>query len=462
MPNALITRRFVALLGLPALLITGRALAADAVVAKTSDSAKPAWVSDAALGAKLAYDDNVLGVSGLGMPEKSSWVSTFSLKLGINLVPVLNTKAIQAFSLTYAPDVVRYDSLSQENYTAHRFNQLIKAKSGSFTFSLDNAFLFVDGNKVAPTYALNQLAGALANQNDKSRNNYAHGLARERRNQYQDRYTVQLQYDSGNYFVRPMSNLTYYDLNTDLHNTGVAPYKGYQDYVDRYDINGGVDLGYKVTKGLALVVGYRDGYQYQQRFAPAINADQHASDSHYQRLLVGAEGKLSDSLKLKVAVGPDFRDYSASTPITSPHTTRWYGEASLTATIAPNETFTVNFKQWIFVASTGLAPYQDTTLTAVYHYSPVKDLGIDLGAKYLEANYLMGNAITGSAPSLRDDIDYGLTFGVTYNLSPHLVLSANFAYDVGRNNVDNLPAALFANYREFEHEVTTVGVQYSF
>jgi len=139
------------------------------------------------------------------MPAQGSWVDALSLKLGFNFVPFLADKAIvQAFSFVYQPEKFTYRDPSAEDYTAHRLGTTLKVKSGNLSFSFDNAFLDVDGNKVAPTYALNQLAGAAANQNDKARNNYAHSVARERRNQIQDRYTLLLQYTSGKFsFARP-------------------------------------------------------------------------------------------------------------------------------------------------------------------------------------------------------------------------------------------------------------------
>ena len=148
-----------------------------------------------------------------------------------------------------------YQDDSAENYNAHRLGAAVKAKSGDVTFSFDDAFIDVDGNKNAPTYALNQLAGAAGNQNDKFRNNYAHAVARERRAQTQERYNVALQFNEGSYFVRGVSSLVDYDLDTYLHNTGVAPYKGYQDYINRYDVNAGIDLGYKIIPDLALTFG---------------------------------------------------------------------------------------------------------------------------------------------------------------------------------------------------------------
>jgi hypothetical protein len=424
---------------------------------------KPAWLSELSFTAKESYDDNVLGVSGLGMPIQSSWVDALSAKITFDFTSALETpKEIKAFSLTYNPEHFDYSSASSEDYTAHRINGVFKAKFDNITYSLENSFLYNDGSKTAPTYALNQLAGALANQNDKYRNNYAHALARERRNQVQDRYTASVQDDIGDFFIRPISQMTYYDLNTDLFNTSNAPYKGYQDYIDRYDINGGADLGYRVTKDLAIVFGYRDGYSFQQQFALAINSDQHFSTSHYQRVLAGLEGKLAPWLTIKASAGPDFRDYNPDTPISDLKTTRLFAEGSLVAALPENQTLTLAYKQYLFVASTGLAPYVDTTATLAYHWSVSKQFGLDLSAKYLEANYTIGNDVAGSAPALRDDVDWGASAGVSYAITKQIVVAVGYNYDDGRNNLDSLAAKYFPAYRDFTHNVTTASLQYKF
>jgi hypothetical protein len=424
---------------------------------------KPAWLSDLSFTAKEAYDDNVLGVSGLGMPVQSSWVNALSAKVGVDFVSLLGTPSeIKTFSLTYNPEHFDYSSMASEDYTAHRIAGVFKAKFDNITYSLEDAFLYNDGSKTAPTYALNQLAGAAANQNDKYRNNYAHSVARERRNQFQDRYTASVQADFGSVFIRPISQLTYFNLNTDWFNTSFAPYKGYQNYEDRYDINGGADLGFRLTPAIALTLGYRDGYNYQQQFPLAINSDQHFSSSHYQRALIGLEGKLAPWLTIKAAAGPDFRDYGPNTPIANFNTTRSYIEGSLVAALPENQTLTLSYKQYLFVASTGLVPYIDTTATLAYHWTVSKQLGLDLAAKYLESNYTIGNDLAGSAPSARDDADYGASAGVTYAVTKQVILSLGYAYDDGRNIDNGLAAKYFPAYRDFKHNLTTAGIQYKF
>ncbi len=469
-PTLILTLAAFAALALPpasqAADSTSNTPAPSAIPTASATSAgwqKPAWLSDLSVGVKESYEDNVLSVSGLGMPEQSSWVTDVALKLGINFVPLLGDQhAVQALSLVYLPDFVTYSDISQENYNAHRLIGTIKVKEDNFLFSLENSFLYNDGNKVAPIYALNQVAGAAGNQNDKFRNNYAHGPARERRNQIQDRYTAFLQYTASDYFVRPVSTLTYYDLKTDLHNSTPAPYKGYQNYADRYDVNAGVDFGYKVAPSLFATLGYRYGYQYQQLFAPTITADRHYSSGYYQRALLGIEGKIGKNVTVKLAAGPDFRDYNANAPINNPHTTRYYAEASVAAIVAPDQTLNLSYKQWIFVASTGTAPYVDTTATLGYHWSVNKQWGLDLGARMLEANYTMGNDILGTAPSQRDDVDYGVSMGLTYAITPHFAANFAYAYDKGKNAYHDIAAIFFPQYREFDHNLVTFGLQYKF
>lgn len=424
---------------------------------------KPAWLSDLSFGVRESYDSNLLRVSGKGLPIESSWVTVASFKLGFDLASLVpaDSGTIQTFSLIYQPDRAVYSQTPSADFTAHRANAILAGKVGDLKFSFDDAFLYNDGNKLAPTYALNQLSNAAANQNDKYRNSLAHAPARERLNQYQDRYTAYLQYDTKYFLFRPISALNYINMETLLFNTSLAPYKGYQDYVDRYDVNVGADLGFKVAPEWALILGYRDGYQYQQQYSLAINSDQHFSSNHYQRLLFGLEGKLQ-WLTVKLAAGPDFRDFNPDTPISNLHTTRFYGEAAVTAKLSPTQTITANFKDYIFVSSTGLVPYEEFTYSLIYHWSVTKQVGLDLGAKLFEHNYTLGNDVAGSAPSLREDFDYEGLGGITYAITPHLIASVGYNFDDGQNGLSSLPAKYAPSYRDFKEGVFSAGLQYRF
>lgn len=424
---------------------------------------KPKWLSDLSLSVKESYDDNVLGVSGLGLARQNSWVNSAQVNLGFNLLPLFDgTKDIQVLTFSYNPERVTFDSVSSEDYTANRFNGAFKFKADNVTVSVTDAFLYNDGNKLAETYALNQLAGAAANQNDKYRNNYAHAPVRERLAQTQDRYTTFVQVDEGNFFIRPISQLTDYKLDTYIFNTSLAPYKGYQDYVSRYDINAGVDLGFNLAPNLAFTLGYRDGFQHQDQFSLAINSDQHFASNHYQRALLGLEGKVAKWLTVKLAAGPDFRQFNPDAPVANLNTTRFFGEGTLVATLPDNQSLNFGFKQWVFVSSTGLVPYTDTAFTAAYHINVTPQFGLDLAYKYAEANYTISNDTAGSAPGLRDDLDGGGSAGFSYGLTKQLVISASYNYEDGLNGLKTLPAKYFPNYRDFKHRVVSFGIQYKF
>jgi opacity protein-like surface antigen len=455
------------LLGVAGLLSKTNGADTAAVGSGAAAWQKPAWLTDLTLGVKESYDDNLLLVSGNGLAPQSSWVTTVSPKIGFNFAPLLgnqNTNALQTLSLVYAPDFNIYENAPSQNYDAHKIGDSIKGQTGDFSYSLDNAFLYNDGNHQAPIYG--PADGAGGNAFDQFRNNYAHQVSRERLAQTQDRAVIVLQYDWDKFFVRPTASLLDYNLMTDWHNTKTSPWIGYQNYVDRYDVNGGVDLGYKLTPALAATLGYRYGSQYQQQFPSAITSDNHYSSSDYQRVLLGLEGKPLSWLNVKLAGGPDFRSYNSLAPVNDHHPVKYYGEAVLTATITPSQSVTFNYKQWQWVSSTGKVPYLDSTYGLTYHWNATKQLGLDLGGKVLEGDYTVGNEVTptstGQNSSLRDDMEYEISAGVTYAFTKHLSANLAYTYDVGANAMNNLPASLGPEYRNFEHQVASIGLQYKF
>jgi hypothetical protein len=433
---------------------------------------KPAWLPQLSLGVSETYDDNIFGVSGNGMPPQEAWITKISPGIGFDFAPLLGRQApFQKLSLNYTPDFVffalprdkaPYNEPSQ-NYDAHKFGTAIKGAAGDFSFSLDNSFLYNDGSRSAPTYALNQLSSKdpLANQFDKYRSQFANTPARERVNQIQDREATALQYDVDKFFIRATSALLYYGMNTVFH-TNKAPYMGYQNYPSRSDVNGGTDLGYRVLTNVALTLGYRYGSQYQQQFPASIASDRHYSSSTYQQVLFGAEGRPWHWLEMKLAGGPDFRDYNANTPVHDLHPTRYYGEASVAATIATNQSLTFKYKQWNWVASTGYVPEFDSSYLLNYHWNAARQLGFDLAAQIQEADYTSGYDTAGTAPSLRADRVYTLAPGLTYAFTPQLSASLTYAFNSGNNELYTIPATSHPAYKNFIDQQVMLGLLYKF
>src|SRR5579864_8331928 len=126
------------------------ASATDEVPASASSwLQKPAWLIDLSLGVREGYDDNVF-MSGVpsknlppftvapgsvaALPNRSSWVTTVSPKLGVNFAPLLGSQsAFETLSLAYAPDFAVYHDQSSVSYDAHHFVTAIKGRSGNFS-----------------------------------------------------------------------------------------------------------------------------------------------------------------------------------------------------------------------------------------------------------------------------------------------------------------------------------------
>jgi len=417
---------------------------------------KPAWLTEISMGIKEGYDDNVY-MSGVGkkflpasftvpagsvaaLKDRGSWVTTVSPKVAIDFAPVLGNKDLQTASFVYAPDVVRYHDQSTEDYDAQRFITTIKGKIEPFTFNLNNSFVFIDGSQLGPVYP-----GALLS----AWNTVA---PRERREQIQDRANPVIQYDQDRWFVRASASLLYYDLMTTLTNV-----TGYQNYVDRYDVNGGADLGYKIKPQLAATFGYRYGHQYQQQ----LSFSPDSSSSDYERLLLGVEGKPWKWLEVKIQGGPDFRQYEPNTPthispVRNDNVTTYYGEAVIVAKPSAIDTVTFKYRGFQWVSCLGKVPYFDSYYDLSYNRKLTAQLALDLGARLATADYTVGNL----APSdHRNDWQYTLGAGLGYAVNANLSLNAAYTMDLGRNAQDNITNP---QTREFDHHLLTLGAKYGF
>lgn len=421
---------------------------ADAKQIKVSDDLKkPAWLTELSVTTKEVYDSNVFGADvnrTAAFPKianVSSWMTSVTPKVAINFASMLNPdkgdKSVETLSLSYAPEVVRYYEAASENYEAHRVGTQFKGKLDSFSYSLDNAFVYIDGNENSPQY--NTVSA------------YGSAIARERRDQMQERGKLVLRNDWDNWFVRGVANTTYYDLNTKTYNnSATSAHPGWQNWVDRYDVNGGIDFGYKVTKDFAATLGYRYGHQYQQNFNWAAGAATNTND--YNRVLAGVEGKPVKWLKIEVQGGPSFHSYDTNVTQVSHASdiTQFFCEGNAVAEITSIDSLILSVKQWQWVSSTGVSSYEDKTYGAVYKRKWLKEFSTSAGILIQNSNY--------DAPTVRTDWLYTYSFGAQYALNEHLSFSADYSYSRGENGVDESSA----NGREFERNLVTLGVKAQF
>ncbi len=383
---------------------------------------KPDWLAAASVTAREGYDTNIYGTSTnlAGHPDianVSSWFTTVSAGLTFNLLAPSGTQSsgfLNTLTLAYAADYTTYSAAEHEDNLRNTITLTIKGKSGPWILSIDNPFLYVYGSKRDQFYSTYSPLG--------------YAPTRERRNQIQERNTSVLRYDASNWFARAVASATYYNLLIDEHNP-VGAFKGYVNWVNRDDINAGVDLGYKLTPDFAFTGGWRIGQQTQARpYYSLVD-----NDSTYNRALLGFEGKLLPWLQLQLVAGPDLRRYSdlAHPGLAGANHTWLYTQNQITANLSSNDSLTASNKIWHWVSSSGLTSYQDTSYSLIYKHFFSRQFSASAGVSELGARY--------DAPTVRNDWALSYPVNATYAFNRNFSISADFTNTGGHSH---LPTAI--------------------
>jgi hypothetical protein len=417
----------------------------DKVAADDGKFKKPAWLKEFSIGLTQGYDSNVYliddyaSADGFVPGDHGSAFTAFNPRVAVSLVPLLGLregdKSVSALDFYYDTTVTEYWDASSESNTRHKFGAKLGGKLDSgLSYGVTNEFIYVDGRDIGDRYFNGNLTNA-----------YAFGLTRECKEQFQDRLQVFARQDFGAFFVRPVASLLYYDLLTDFA-------AGYANYPDRYDVNGGLDLGYQINQDVAVFVGYRYGHQFQG-IAPQVGIGR-SFENDYQRLLFGVEGKPWKWLTLNVAGGPDFRNYdraryeragAISGGFNSPDVTYFFtGGFTIDITSKDALVFAANHFQW--VSSTGNTSYFDRVTSLTYKRKITDQLTGSVGVRAWESDY--------DNPGFRDDIVYGVVTGLGYKFNDHWSASLDYIFSRGDGQLDGYPD------REYENHTVSVGVKW--
>jgi hypothetical protein len=390
-------------------------LAADAQAPKADawGVVLPDYISEASFTSKGAFDSNVFAASSnlANRPEVSnmdSFVFTFSPKIafnGVKLFEIAKDSAVKSLNFGYTGEYNYYEQFASESNAKSTIPVSLKVVDGPWTFSADNSFLYVWGSKHSPFY--------------NTYSAYGTAIARERRNQIQNRFNTSLRYDQDAYFVRAVASSLLYNLLVDHHNPATDTYwKGYQNWVNRSDTNAGIDIGVKQSKDFAMIAGFRYGAQTQDRYPwGGLHVP-----SNYTRILVGFEGKANSWLSGSVLVGPDYRHYTDAANLGTATKTRTtlYGEANVTALGSDTDSFNFNSKCWHWVSSTGTAAYQDNTYQFTWKHSWTKQLSSGVGVKFQTSRY--------DYPTVRNDQLYSYPLNLTYAMSKEVSMSLDYQF----------------------------------
>ncbi|MCC6235156.1 MAG: hypothetical protein IT580_21105, partial [Verrucomicrobiales bacterium] len=358
------------------------------------------WTPSAAISVKEEYDSNVYlqDIGSLG--DRDSMVTTVIPALGVSYA---NGSAVMV-KASYAPEVVFFHAEPTEDHVLHRMALGAGGKVGKAgtEWDVQNALLVIAGEDEGLVYSGPGGAGAAGAPR-----------VRDRRDAAILRSGVKITQPVGRAFVRPVASLYVHDFQA---RHSAAP--GYLNFVDRRDVNGGVDVGTTLAPGFRGQVGYRYGVQDQARL---LNFPEEY-DNTYHRVLFGLEGSPWKWMKLGVSVGPEFRSYGEDVPagFGSHDELNLFVDATVTLTLAPGDSVVLSAKQFEQPGFGGRSTYEDLTYDLTWRHKFGEHLAVGASGRAYNTDF--------SYPTMRDDWVLSVSGTVAWTFNKHIQAEASITY----------------------------------
>ena len=365
--------------------------------------------------------------------QKGSAVTAILPKVGLDYKPCRGFNV----SLGYAPEIVFYHSASSEDYVAHRGTLGLSGQWEKVTWELLNTAVYIDGNEVGPTFARPGDVPAIG------------GIPlRDRREAFVFRNGFKVTVPVGDFFIRPVASFYAHDFKTRQFASGSG--YSYENYIDRQDVNGGVDLGYKVAEKTSLIAGYRYGSQEQFKLFGVDSP----YDSSYHRILAGIEGSPAKWLKLAVLGGPDLRDFRRDTPVGfDRHEMLYWIDASVTLLPTAEDSITLLNRRYEQPAFSSFSMYEDITYSVTWKHKFNDHWSTTTGFQLYIGDW--------QSPARREDWIYTPSVGLSYTHDKHLSAELTYSYDWVESQVPT-SVATYSTGREFTRHLVSLGLKYTF
>ncbi len=376
----------------------------------------PANELEVRMTAQMGYDSNVYRVEVGDLGKRSSWTT--------GLQPSVVWKPLPQWTLQYTAQAEFYTDESGEDNVRHT---LLARYAQPGQFLVESAMTRVQGPRDAVAYSTGRSAWATT-------------LVRERREQWQNRSRLEYVWKSEAFFLRPNASLTYFNL--DARKRSDLP--GWDNWINRYDLRGGIDLGHSLSEDSEVYLGWRYGRQHQGRQG---NRPSDRSNKYHQALL-GYSGKLTEALVLRVEVGPSFHRYDDPESVGGRAIDAWHLNARASWNPNARDRFSGLASISRGVASTGLLSNELRSFAVDYRrlFEDRSHLTIALGAR----------ALSYDARPISDWL-YSASLTWMKPLSETLSLQINLTYEEGR---DRSPPR--APQREFTRSLLSAQLTYSF
>jgi hypothetical protein len=399
-------------------------------------SGESPWSASTDLSAKATYDDNVYlqdnepepQIANAARPSRESFVTSITPRVSFGYKPCAGF-TISGF---YAPEIVTYHQEPDENYTAHRAAMNFGGVVGKVTWQLQNSVTWIDGSEEGLTFGGPGGAPAIG------------GIPlRDRREAVFFRNGFGAFHKHGRWFFRPAASSYVHDFRTTERDPAQFPY--YQTYVDRNDVNVGLDAGFKAFKEGYVFLAYRFGRQHEPSL-PQVSFDY---SNNYRRLLLGFEGRVTERLKLNLFVGPDWRDFNHRPPAGFDPTPRKAfidGTAIFTLTSADSLTLAVKrFEQPAFGAPSA---YEDITYEIFWKRNFREQFTFAAGFKAYGGVW--------ERPVMREDWIYTPSAALTFKRDKKLTLDIAWSRDRARSSIPGKQG------RDFTRQLLSLGARYTF
>ncbi len=271
--------------------------------------------------ATIGYNSNLYGVRQGALANQSSLV--------FGLEPKVATTYRQRLRLQYDARAETFTSAHSEDNIRHNLGLRLSGSEGNWRYQLQTTHTRVQGDSESVIY-------------DSGRNANVTAYPRERRNQWQNRSQFSLEWRQQETFIRSRGRLLYYDLDTRIDDA-----VGYQNYLNRYDLNGGFELGRELQSlGGDIYFAIRHGYTHQGQQGPAASS----RSSHYERYFVGWEGSFWDQ-RLRGTIEAGFGKYRYNNGPGPESLTRPFYRANLSWRVNDSNRLHAEASEWQWVSS---------------------------------------------------------------------------------------------------------------
>lgn len=360
--------------------------------------------------------------------KKESFVTSILPSLGLDYQPCAAFRLVAG----YSPEITFYHAADSEDYVAHRASLNLSGTIEETKWELLNSFTAIDGSDLGPVFARPGDVPAIG------------GIPmRNRRDAFISQNTFRVTQPIGEFFVRPIVTAYVHDFGTKQLPSG-AGYV-YENYIDRQNINGGLDLGIPLGDQTHLIVGYRYGQQDQFK----LRGVDSPYDRTYHRLLVGVEGSPAKWVKLSVLGGPDISDYASGTPAGfDDGETVYYIDSSITLLPTSRDTIKFSNVRYQQPAFASVSVYEDITYSVTWKHKFDDNWSANAGFQAYIGDW--------QAPAVREDWIYTPSVGVTYVHDKHLTADLGYSYDWVDSKVANTPG------REFTRHLVWLSAKYAF